>query len=556
MAEPQAADGRFRVASPHLLLALISDGSVYNIACEKSKGVCMQNRPYWERGMLDIPFKQENSKENFDKLYLGAYGGGQCFGICLVIKEKITANPSRDPVSIVKDCVARFTDARRESLKERGKNKKLLFRTHVTQHLQDYLSTSGLRVRSEVTEDLIFREISDSGAARIVMREESGGHALLIIKDRVTCSYRIFDPNYGLSKPMPIDSILLQLNMIKRFYGFDKIELDFYYGYKSSHKDLIQMLLGINPNFLSFLSKSHSAKPYHIVEIITGHVTKDAPKLSAAKIYKELGDGLIKHLILRFIYEYGFLRKESLDDENVDKRLDDFGFKKEASYLRELLIFKKIIGDSTFFEIAEKGHVEMERFIRQSKEDDGLLGRICLGMSMHPPIEEVRLLISWGVDVNSRSNNGETALHIAAKMGYKEIVKLLVASGAFIYARNDRGETAIDVASDPEIKKILLAESKVRQLLSYQNGVAKKMLGEWLPEAAIFGVSSMIILAMTDYKSNSLLSTVCLTALTSCGVVLGCNLIRDPNFFNPVFIFCKGLYNKVFAAAPSQGRQI
>lgn len=42
----------------------------------------------------------------------------------------------------------------------------------------------------------------------------------------------------------------------------------------------------------------------------------------------------------------------------------------------------------------------------------------------------VRFLLSRGVDVHGKDDAGETALHIARRKGFTEIVKLLVAAGA------------------------------------------------------------------------------------------------------------------------------
>ncbi len=45
-------------------------------------------------------------------------------------------------------------------------------------------------------------------------------------------------------------------------------------------------------------------------------------------------------------------------------------------------------------------------------------------------IEQVKLLISEGADVNVKNNDGQTQLHYAASKGHKEIVELLLAHGA------------------------------------------------------------------------------------------------------------------------------
>ena len=45
-------------------------------------------------------------------------------------------------------------------------------------------------------------------------------------------------------------------------------------------------------------------------------------------------------------------------------------------------------------------------------------------------IEIVKLLIENGADVNAKNEDGETALHLANRKGYLDIVKYLIAKGA------------------------------------------------------------------------------------------------------------------------------
>jgi hypothetical protein len=51
-----------------------------------------------------------------------------------------------------------------------------------------------------------------------------------------------------------------------------------------------------------------------------------------------------------------------------------------------------------------------------------------------------------GADANAATENGMTALIVAAKGGHMEIVKLLLANRADPNKRLDSGETALDIA--------------------------------------------------------------------------------------------------------------
>jgi ankyrin repeat protein len=61
-------------------------------------------------------------------------------------------------------------------------------------------------------------------------------------------------------------------------------------------------------------------------------------------------------------------------------------------------------------------------------------------------IESVRLLLAAGADVNHKDVEGQTAMHGAARWGWKEVVPFLAANKADIFARDVRGLTPLDMA--------------------------------------------------------------------------------------------------------------
>jgi ankyrin repeat protein len=62
-------------------------------------------------------------------------------------------------------------------------------------------------------------------------------------------------------------------------------------------------------------------------------------------------------------------------------------------------------------------------------------------------IEQIKSLISKGVDVNAKDDRGMTPLHEAADYGQKEVAKVLIARGAIIDMANELDQTPLHVAA-------------------------------------------------------------------------------------------------------------
>ena len=71
-------------------------------------------------------------------------------------------------------------------------------------------------------------------------------------------------------------------------------------------------------------------------------------------------------------------------------------------------------------------------------------------------LKVIKYLIENGkVNVNSKDDDGWTALMRASWRGYSEIVKYLVEKGADINIKNNDGKTTLDLADSEEIKEVL-----------------------------------------------------------------------------------------------------
>jgi hypothetical protein len=66
-----------------------------------------------------------------------------------------------------------------------------------------------------------------------------------------------------------------------------------------------------------------------------------------------------------------------------------------------------------------------------------------------------RVLLAHGADVNARSDDLSTPLHVAANFGMVEVVRVLLEHGASVGAEDGEGRTPFQLASSPDIIKLL-----------------------------------------------------------------------------------------------------
>jgi len=84
-------------------------------------------------------------------------------------------------------------------------------------------------------------------------------------------------------------------------------------------------------------------------------------------------------------------------------------------------------------------------------------------------LNEVRLLIEFGADVNAKDKNGDTSLIWASYYGYEDIVKLLIGAGVNANAKNKNGSTALRWAYENNQKNIIELLKKYGAKYKYES---------------------------------------------------------------------------------------
>ena len=106
---------------------------------------------------------------------------------------------------------------------------------------------------------------------------------------------------------------------------------------------------------------------------------------------------------------------------------------------------------SVWLSIVKAGHIEEIRLSLDqgvnvnAKNSDGVTALYLAAQNGRADI--VKLLLEYGADVNATTNYGVTALHFAAQNGRADIVKLLLEYGADVNATTNYGVTALHLAA-------------------------------------------------------------------------------------------------------------
>ena len=87
---------------------------------------------------------------------------------------------------------------------------------------------------------------------------------------------------------------------------------------------------------------------------------------------------------------------------------------------------------------------------RKAEEDESKAGEQGLNelmiSSANGNLTRVKEIVTFGIDVNARSNSGATALMYAARNNHLPVVECLLSAGADINASSTKGSTATTIA--------------------------------------------------------------------------------------------------------------
>ncbi len=75
--------------------------------------------------------------------------------------------------------------------------------------------------------------------------------------------------------------------------------------------------------------------------------------------------------------------------------------------------------------------------------------------SIRGDLDEVKVILKRGIDINSKSKTGATALHWAAFKGHYALAQYLIQNGADVNALTDRGSTPLRLATTHKQKKVI-----------------------------------------------------------------------------------------------------
>lgn len=103
--------------------------------------------------------------------------------------------------------------------------------------------------------------------------------------------------------------------------------------------------------------------------------------------------------------------------------------------------------------ILETIHVDDHADLLNELDDDGMgLIHWAADRGHH---EIIKILISYGADVNLGDGEMQTPLHYAAACGHKDCINVLLENGADVNLRDDSGLTPKDTTTEGEIEKML-----------------------------------------------------------------------------------------------------
>lgn len=180
--------------------------------------------------------------------------------------------------------------------------------------------------------------------------------------------------------------------------------------------------------------------PYLVLGIKKGSSINETNNKFREKLAQSKNDNKSK---AKICLAYDIIINNSYYDE-IEK--DNFEFK---DYIYNSCYYFTIIGDCARLNM-EIEHNPKDLFLKDSFNRNLLY---LASRNEHTKLCEY--LINKGLSLNEVSNDGNTALHIAAFYGHYDVVKLLLNYGAKINIKNNSGKLPKDLAMTKEIKDLL-----------------------------------------------------------------------------------------------------
>ena len=144
-----------------------------------------------------------------------------------------------------------------------------------------------------------------------------------------------------------------------------------------------------------------------------------------------------------------FIRQRDLDiTEEIAQGMPKWNAKPAAPAIIPSFDNLKPKGDSIWSAAAEGNLNSVKKYLAKGLDINAKGGSLkssaLLSAILYDQVKMAEFLIQNGADVNTKGDDGGTALHAAAFLGQYEIAKLLIQNGADVDARNNEGETVIN----------------------------------------------------------------------------------------------------------------
>ena len=179
-----------------------------------------------------------------------------------------------------------------------------------------------------------------------------------------------------------------------------------------------------------------------LLNVVLSDKDSDEAKLKKIKYLVRLGADVNQKVngknLLRIAREKGYKEIENVIKESLRKSFDE---------LLEGDKFDRVLDECGY----AKGHkviVSKQKAIDLGKQFWGNDGKL-------KSAKEIEVLIQQGADVNIKSGKGNTALVIASKNGYNDVVEVLLEGGADVHQKDNDGNTALLWAAEKGHKGIV-----------------------------------------------------------------------------------------------------